>query len=141
MSLLSARDRQAIKDRLEEMTEPVRLVNFTQELECPGCRETGMLLKELVELSDKLALVQHNYQLDREQVAAFKIDRIPATAVVGAKDYGIRFYGLPAGYEFATLLDDIIFVSKGASGLSAAAVERVRAIDKPVHLEVLVTPT
>jgi glutaredoxin-like protein len=141
MSLFSARDRQAIKDRLEEMAEPVKLANFTQQLDCPGCRETGMLLKELAELSDKLSLEQYNYQLDREQVAAFRIDKIPATAIVGAKDYGIRFYGLPSGYEFATLLDDVLSVSKGASGLSAATAERVRAIDHPVHLEVLVTPT
>jgi glutaredoxin-like protein len=141
MALFSARDRQAVKDRLEELADPVKLVNFTQELECPGCRETGMLLKELAELSDKLTLEQYNYQLDRAKVDEFKVDKIPATAVVGAKDYGIRFYGLPAGYEFASLLDDILSVSQGASGLSAAAAARVRAIDQPVHLEVLVTPT
>ncbi len=141
MALFSPRDREAITGRLKAMTGPVRLVNFTQELECPSCREAGLLLKELVELSDKLTLEQYNFQIDRAKVEEYAVDKIPATAVVGAKDYRIRFYGVPSGYEFATLLEDILSISRGASGLAAASLERVRAIDKPVHLEVLVTPT
>jgi glutaredoxin-like protein len=141
MSLMSARDRQLIGERLKEMADAVKLINFTQELECPGCRETSQLLRELSELSDKLTLEVYNFQLDREKVDEYKIDKIPATAIVGAKDVGIRFYGFPGGYEFASLLEAILSVSKGQSGLQPASVEKLRAITRPVHLEVLVTPT
>lgn len=141
MGLLSGRDRRAIQDRLKEMERPVKLVNFTQELECPTCRETGLLLRELSKQSEKLSLQVYNFQLDKERVSQYQIDKIPATVVEGAKDYGIRFYGLPAGYEFANLLEDIVAVSRGRSALSAATVERLRALDRPLHLQVFVTPT
>lgn len=139
--MLSERDRRAIQDRLKQMEGPVKLVNFTQELECPTCRETGQILQELSGLSEKLSLEVYNFQLDKEQVSRYQVDKIPATVVEGLKDYGIRFYGLPAGYEFATLLEDILAVSRGKSALSPATIERLRTLDEPLHLQVFVTPT
>jgi hypothetical protein len=53
----------------------------------------------------------------------------------------VRFLGLPGGYEFSTLLADVVDVSKGRTDLSPAALEAVRAIDTPVHIQVFVTPT
>lgn len=141
MALLSERDRQAIRARLKAMEGPVKLINFTQELECPTCRETRQLLLELSELSDQLALEVYNFQLDREKVSQYNIDKIPATVIEGAKDYGIRFYGIPSGYEFAVLLEDILMVSRGRSDLALATIERLRTVDRPLHLQVFVTPT
>ena len=69
------------------------------------------------------------------------MDKVPATAVRDGKDYGIRFYGLPAGYEFSTLLDAIVEVSKGDSRLRPESREKLAKIAQPVHLEVFVTPT
>src|SRR3972149_3887475 len=117
MGVFSERDRPPTPDRLKDLENPVKLITFTQELECPTCRETGQLLRELSELSEKLSLEVYNFQLDTAQVTRYKIDKIPATVVAGAKDYGIRFYGLPSGYEFATLLEDILLVSPGRAGL------------------------
>ncbi|MBI4391704.1 MAG: thioredoxin family protein, partial [candidate division NC10 bacterium] len=83
--MLSERDRRAIRDRLQEMEGPVKLVNFTQELECPTCRETGQLLRELAGLSEKLSLEVHNFQRDTEQVSRYQIDKVPGTVVEGAR--------------------------------------------------------
>lgn len=141
MAMVSERDRRATQDRLKDLENPVKLITFTQELDCPTCRETGQLLRELSELSEKLSLDVYNFQLDKAQVAQYQIDKIPATAVEGAKDYGIRFYGLPSGYEFATLLEDILAVSRGRSALRPSTIERLRAVDRPLHLQVFVTPT
>jgi glutaredoxin-like protein len=141
MDLLSERDRQAIRDRLRELIAPVKLLYFTQELECSACRETGQLLRELVGLSDQLTLQILSQQLDRDAVEKYRIDKIPATVVLGGRDYGLRFYGVPGGYEFVTLLDAILAASVGESGLSGATMEKVMRIDRPVHLQVLVTPT
>ena len=69
------------------------------------------------------------------------MDKIPAFAVVGAKDYRIRFYGIPSGYEFSSLMDDLVAVSKGESGLSDATKAAVAKINQPVHIQVYVTPT
>ena len=66
---------------------------------------------------------------------------VPATAVVGEKDYGIRFYGVPMGYEFSSLLDAIVSVSKADSGLGSETRETLQKLTQPLHLMVFVTPT
>ncbi len=76
-----------------------------------------------------------------KKLETYKVDKIPAIALVGAKDYGIRFYGIPAGYEFSSLMDDIVAVSKGESGLAPATKAAVAKINQPVHIQVYVTPT
>jgi alkyl hydroperoxide reductase subunit AhpF len=53
----------------------------------------------------------------------------------------VRFLGEPAGYEFSTLVADIVDVSKGRTGLAPATLDAVRAVDRPVHIQVFVTPT
>ncbi len=141
MALLSESDRRATRDRLKIMENPVKLVHFTQEIGCRSCPETRRLLQEVAELSDKLSMDVYNFQLDREKVAHYQIDKVPATVIEGVKDYGIRFYGLPSGYEFATLVEDVLAVSQGRSQLSTPTVERLRGIDRSFHLQVFVTPT
>jgi glutaredoxin-like protein len=137
----SEKDRRQIVALLREMHNPVKLVYFTRELDCELCSETRRLLEALVALCDKLSLEVYNLQLDKEKVAQYGVDKVPATVVEGAKDYGIRFYGLPAGYEFVVLLEDIVRISLGNSGLSQETLERLRQLSGPVHLEVFATPT
>ena len=141
MGLIHEEDATAIRQRLQAMVYPVKLVHFTQELSIEYGRETRQLLEEVAALSDKLSLEVYNFLLDREKVAEYGVDKVPATAVRNGKDYGIRFYGIPAGYEFASLLDAILEVSQGASALSQETKERLSEITQPVHLQVFVTPT
>ena len=74
-------------------------------------------------------------------MAEYSIDKVPATVIRNGKDYGIRFFGLPAGYEFSALLDGILQVAKGDSGLQAESREKLAKLTKPLHLEVFSTPT
>jgi alkyl hydroperoxide reductase subunit AhpF len=74
-------------------------------------------------------------------VAEYGVDKVPCTVVRNARDYHIRFYGLPAGYEFSSLLDAILAVSRGESGLKEESKEKLRKISQPLHLEVFVPPT
>jgi glutaredoxin-like protein len=141
MAILGDKERAEIQKRLAELVNPVKVVYFTQELECPTCRETGQLLTETAELSEKIQLDVYNFQLDRERADEFKIDKIPATVVMGEKDYGIRFYGIPSGYEFVTFLDAMLAVSKGDTELAPQTKEKIRAVTQPLHLQVFVTPT
>ncbi len=142
MGLLSDKDKAAIKERLAGMTNPVKLVNFTQELECQYCRETRMLMEELAELSDLITLEKYHFLTDKEKAEEYKIDKIPATIVMSEdKDYGIRYFGIPSGYEFASLLEDILMISAGDSGLEPESREKLAKLEKPVHIQVFVTPT
>ena|SRR5438105_5020505 len=141
MPLIQDEDAAEIRELLKEMVNPVKLVHFTQELNLEYGREARVLIEELAQLSDKLSLETCDFILDKEKVAQYAVDKVPATAVRDGKDYGIRFYGLPAGYEFSTLLDAIVEVSRGDSGLRPESREKLAKIAQPVHLEVFVTPT
>ena len=141
MGLIGDEDAQEIRERLSEMTNPVRLIHFTQELNLEYGREAKQLMEELAGLSDKLSVEVLNFQLDQERVAEYGIDKVPATVLRNGKDHGIRFYGIPAGHEFATILDTILTLSQGDSGLKPESREKLAAVTAPLHLEVFVTPT
>jgi glutaredoxin-like protein len=141
MAIIQDRDKPLIEKRLALLKEPVTLVNFTQELECQFCHETHQLLEELSGLSEKIRLEVYDFIKDQDEVKAYRIDKIPATVLVGDKDRGIRYFGVPAGYEFATLLDDMVMVSAGDSGLTSGSREKLESLEQPVHIEVLITPT
>ena len=141
MGLIGNEEGQEIRERLNEMVNPVRLIHFTQELNLEYGREAMQLVEELAGFSDKLSGEVYNYLLDKDRVAEYGIDKVPATVIRNGKDYGIRFYGIPAGYEFSTILDTIVAVSKGDSGLKPESREKLATITEPMHLEVFVTPT
>ena len=141
MAFLQDKDKKVIEDRLKELVNPVKLINFTQELECQFCRETRELVTEMAELSEKLEVEVFNFQIDKQQAARYKVDKIPAIVVEGEKDYGVRYYGIPAGYEFASLLEAILTVSQGESGLSQESRQKLSTLDQELHIQVFVTPT
>lgn len=145
MSLLKEADQQHLRQQFEELTEPVKLVMFTQEMECQYCSETRMISEEVAELSDKISVEVYDFVRDQEIAEQYNIDKIPAIAIVRGgdqpKDYGIRFFGIPSGYEFSSLIENIMMVSRGESGLSAETKAWTAGLEEPVHLQVFVTPT
>jgi glutaredoxin-like protein len=141
MAFIQDKDKTVIQTRFEELDHAVKLVNFTQEVECMYCAETRRLMEEIAELSDKVTLEVNNFVTDADAVQKYSIDKIPATVVEGERDYGIRFFGIPTGYEFGTLIEDMIMVSKGDSGLQPSTREALAQLAEPVHLQVFVTPT
>ncbi len=141
MSMLQDKDKPKVQERLAAMTGPVKLVNFTQETECQFCRETRELLEDMTELNDKLSLEVYDFLGDADKAKEYGVDKIPATVLVGKKNHGIRYYGVPAGYEFAGLIEDILMLSADDSGLAPETRTRLKALTAPVHLQVFVTPT
>jgi alkyl hydroperoxide reductase subunit AhpF len=49
--------------------------------------------------------------------------------------------GIPAGYEFATLIETIVTVSSGKTGIDEKVVEILDGLAEPVEIQVFVTPT
>jgi len=141
MPLLNDEIRQEVSKILADLPGPVRLVMFTQEFECEYCTETRQLVEEIAELSDRITAEIYDFQADRAKAEELGIDKIPAIAIIGAQDYGVRFYGIPSGYEFASFLHAIQSVAAGKPELSDATLRTVAGIQKPVHIQVFVTPT
>jgi glutaredoxin-like protein len=125
------------------MTEPVILRFFESSINCPTCPATRRLLETVAELSDLITLEVYNRFTNEEKAQELNIDRVPALAILGGsgKDYGIRFFGMPSGYEFATLLDSILMVSRGDSGLKEETKAKLATVDQEITLNVFVTPT
>lgn len=141
MPMLDEKVMSEVKKVLAAMREPVTLRLYTQELECAYCKDTHTLLDELVEANPLLKLEVIKFDEVKEDAAKEGIDKLPAIVVVGERDYGIRFYGIPAGYEFSALLNAILMVSTKIVKLTDETKEFLAKLDKPVHLQVYVTPT
>ena len=141
MALLNEQIRKDVKAALADLKHPVTLKVFSQTFECQYCKETRELVQEVAALSDKLSVEVYDFVKDEKVAQSYAIDKAPAVAIVGRKDYGIRLYGIPSGYEFSTLIEDIKLVSEGDSGLSKESREMVAKLTKPVRIQVFITPT
>ena len=126
MAFLSAQDEQAVKSEFTKLTGPVKLTVFASELGSETNAQTVALVREVAALSDKLSVEVLNPFIDKEQPAAYGVDVTPAVAVEGAEDYGIRFLGIPGGYEFANLIDAIMVASSATPGLRRLALTGAR---------------
>ena len=141
MALLQEKEIEQIKKIFEGLKENITLSCFVQDIECQYCGDTRQILEEVSQISDKISLNIYNFENDKEAVEKYKIDNVPATVVESSHDFGIRFYGIPSGYEFSSLLEDIVDVSKGESGLLDESKALLKEIDAPLHLQVFITPT
>jgi glutaredoxin-like protein len=134
-------DKEIIRKKFVGLTGDVELIVFTQELECQFCKETRELALELGTLSSKIKVKIYDLVKNSDEVLEYRIKNIPATVIAGKLDFGIRYYGLPAGYELSTMIDTIIDVSKGSTKLPEAIKIKLAEIKKDVHLQVFVSTT
>jgi glutaredoxin-like protein len=142
MSLLPDDKKEAIRAQFKEkIIDPVKIIMFTQELECRFCSETRQLAQDMATLSDKITVDVYDFVKDAALAKQYNIDKIPAIAIIGKVDYGVRIYGIPFGYELSTLIEGITNVSRGTTDLSEKTKTVLKDIQKPVHIQVFVTLT
>ncbi len=134
--------KELLKSELKEKIEnPVKIVMFTQELECKFCSDTRQLVTELSKLNDKITVEVYDFVSNADKAKEYGVDKIPALAIIGQKDYGVRIYGIPTGYELQTLIQAITNVSKGKTDLSEKTKGILADVKMPVHIQVFVTLT
>ena len=136
-------DPRDLSRQLAVLETDVRLVFFTQTFGCDACVPARQAVDEIARLSERVTVDEYNLVLDKEEVARYGVDRAPATAVVGASDLGLRYYGVPSGYELASLVDAVVLASGAspADGLAPESLAAIAALDRPVDIKVFVTPT
>jgi alkyl hydroperoxide reductase subunit AhpF len=134
-----------LKEAFQDLKEPVRLAVAFQALQDPESEEVKRLLEELAAIDPRLSVEPVNFVLDTDRVSSLGFTRTPAIAVLGGAnggiDHGIRLYGLPSGYEFGTLVEAILLVSRGESGLGDETKTALAGLAHPVHVQVFSTPT
>nr|MDO8081374.1 thioredoxin family protein [Candidatus Freyarchaeota archaeon] len=142
MGLISEGDKKRLSGLFErQFKDEVRLLFFTQENECPICSEIRGLLDEVAGLSSKIKVEIYDFLKDNEKAKEYKIARVPAIAVIGKRDYGIRIYGLPYGYEFRPFTELLLDISKGSTDLSMENKKKLASINKDTHIQVFVLLT
>ena len=137
-------DPQDLVGQLEALPTDVRLVFFTQTFGCDACLPARQVVDEVAQLSERVTVEEYNLVLDKEKVAEYGVDRAPATVVVGEQDLGLRYYGVPAGYELTTLVDAVALAGRGngaGAGLAPETLAAVAALERPLDIKVFVTPT
>ena len=140
--MIDEKTAQQAKELLGELKEDVKIITFSSESECMYCPQTIELVDDITKLSDKIFYEKHDIDKDKGLAEKYNIDKAPAIVIVtGDKDFGIRFFGIPSGYEFVSLLDAIKMASTGEHGLNKKTVEKITSISKPVHIQVFITPT
>ena len=146
MALISPADQERLRESFAAIGRPVRLLFFTQTLECETCLQTRQVLDELPPLSDKITIEELNFVLDGDRAREYGIDRVPAIVIAyeetgSTKDSRIRFLGTPAGYDFLSLVQAILLVGGRESILSAKNRARVKSVDQPTTIQVFTTPS
>ena len=142
MAILTERDRTAVQGELAKLAGPVKLIVFSSQLGASEyCVETERLVREVAECSDQVTVEILTLHIDRERAEAYGVDRVPAIVVEGARDYGIRFLGVPAGYEFSNLIDAIVAVSRGEAQLKEESKTALAGLAQDVTIKVFATPT
>ncbi len=149
MSMISPEDQQTLQKLFEGLEGDVTITNFTQReslliipgQECDYCKETRELLEEVTAPSEKLHLEMRDFVRDKQEADSLGVTRIPAFVLQGRAKGKVRYFGIPAGYEFSTLIEDIIDVSKGTTNLSDTTREALATVDQDLHIQVFVTPT
>jgi glutaredoxin-like protein len=141
MGLLNKKIIKELNETFKGLKKDVTLKFFTQDVECRFCKETRELIMELKDTSKKINVEVYDFMKDKSEVEKHGVDKIPAIVVMDETDYGIKFYGIPGGYEFTSLIEAIKLVSTGEDGLQPETIKFLDTLKKDVHLQVFVTPT
>ena len=134
------RERELIRKTLGDLLGTVTVRCYTSDIDSTYSRAERALLEEIAAASPKISLEILADQWDGRREEEVGIARTPAIVLLGDRDYGLRYYGLPDGYELPAFLGTIRAVAERRSGLSPASVERLRALSGPCHLEVFGSP-
>jgi len=126
---------------LAKVPNSVKLVLFTQESDCQFCKDAVGLSQELAGLSDKLSVEVYDLLKEAAKAAEYHVDKVPAFVVAGDKDYGLRYYGVPAGFEFTTLLTLVELVGSRDSGLKPESKAKLSGLTSPADIQMFVTLT
>jgi glutaredoxin-like protein len=143
MAKIDQEEKNKIKELFSKnLKDEVNLLFFSKDENCQYCGDTEEILEEVTGLDERVNFAKH--LVDSEKAAEIGVDRAPAIIFLDneGNDSGVHFYGIPSGYEFTSLIEDILDISdKERIDLSEEIKEEIKAIDSDVLLQVFITPT
>lgn len=140
-SLLKAKERALVQRELAGLDGTANLVLFTEEKGCDACGEVRRFVEEMAALSPNVSCEILPLTVDDGRAAELGIDKAPGIAVFGAADSGIRYYGLPLGYEFEEFVKAVRQVMESKPRLAPETVLALSRLSRPVILTVFIVDT
>ncbi|BBD72483.1 glutaredoxin [Sulfodiicoccus acidiphilus] len=136
--------KEALKDALKDMKEEVDVYVFTSnDADCQYCDLTVKLMKFIGEATPRpngkglLKVHVFNQGQDDDVFRKFMVERVPTVAFL---DGIVRWTGAPIGEELRALVETIVRLSVGDSGLSPEVAKTVReSVKGKVRIETIVT--
>jgi glutaredoxin-like protein len=131
-----------VKEELAQVSQAVIVRIFTSKTNCQYCNDALQLMKEIAPLCPNLKLEEYDVELNEKEAKLYQVEQTPAI-LIHKEDavLPIRFYGIPSGYEFSSLIESIKMVGTGYTELTDQQISVIKAIDKPVTIKVFVTPS
>ena len=140
VSMLKEGDKQFVRTTLGGMKDDVRVVLFSRDGgECKYCDEAEGLLADIAAAAPRVKVEVLSLKKDAARAKELGIDKVPGIALLGKKDYNLRYFGLPSGYDFTPFVETIRAVGDDNPGISAESTAQLAKLTKPVQLSVFVT--
>lgn len=136
MDLIDEATKQQVEKTLSNMESDVELLFF--EAEGQFTNEIKQLISEISEINPKVKV--SFFKVGDENSQKYNVNEGPVIKLVSKHIKGdVRIYGIPSGYEFASLLYMLNVSSNGK--VDGPLVEVSKKITKETKLEVFVSPT
>ncbi|MCE4599121.1 MAG: thioredoxin family protein [Desulfurococcales archaeon] len=134
-----------LRETLADMIGPVRIDVFIGP-NCNTCKDTYDLIKAIADSSPvrngkrlvEMRVFDKSRQGDLEEFKRQGIERIPSVTLL---DGYIRYTGIPAGEEIRGLIETIMRISEGDSGLEDETKEALAELSGRAYIETIVTPS
>ncbi len=141
MALFNEETKKQLEDIFMGLKNPVHVALFTEKENCETCNDTKSFMEEVESLSDKINLLQYDLKENSEEAEKMKVDKVPAIKLLDAnkKDYGVTFYGIPAGHEINSFIAGLMELSGAGEVLPEAMKNQLSSVDKKVNIKVFVT--
>jgi glutaredoxin-like protein len=136
-----------LTDAFQPLDRDVEMLVYTaSRVVLPGAEPAGEeqatlgLLREVAGASPRLSVVERTLDSDARNRGIVRTPTIVLREGGSERD-NVRFVGLPAGYEFQTLVEALRMIGTGDSGLGEESLAQIVSVTTPVRLQAFVTPT
>jgi alkyl hydroperoxide reductase subunit AhpF len=142
MPFLRPEEEEKVRGWFAELERPVELLVALGPEETPlhgsGDLDFGA---EMVRVCEALAELGDSVTCRVEQEPA-RFPRFPAVSIrPHGQDVGVRYDGLPLGYELGSIVGAIVEAGRGEPSLRPESRAALMELDRELALEVFVTPT
>ncbi|MCE4624365.1 MAG: thioredoxin family protein [Desulfurococcales archaeon] len=137
--------KEELRETLLDMVDPVTVDVFVGP-NCETCDDTIQLLKMFEDASPvrdgkrllTVRIFDKSIEKHRKYFEEQRVERVPTVTLIGGY---IRYTGIPAGEEIKGLVETILRISEGDSGLEDETGIILEGLKNQVHIEVIVTPS